>query len=168
MIHAAGDFFYKNEPVKWCFSKMIHWKCYIEFTKVEPVKWYTRSKLGLPERRRNTNTFWTYLVLSVGWHFRHSGLCLQNPKSSFPFEFEKSRWKNGGSTVIYCLPTTNRCSVACLPKNVDCYICSTGALTNATKNIPICVEHFRSWVIKWYTQKWYRKLQSCSSKMVFR
>ena len=131
-----------------------------------------RLKLGLPERRRNTNTFWTYLVLSVGWHFRHSGLCLQNPKSSFPFEFEKSSEKNGGSTVVYCLPTTNMCFVACLPKTLTVTFVGLEHCANATKNIPICVENFKSWVIKWYTQKWHRNFYKvvpvkwCFGKMI--
>ena len=131
-----------------------------------------RLKLGLPERRRNTNTFWTYLVLSVGWHFRHSGLCLQNPKSSFPFEFEKSRWKNGGSTVVYCLPTTKGVSLPVYQKTLTVTFVVLEHCANATKNIPICVEIFKSWVIKWYTQKWYRKFYKvvpvkwCFGKMI--
>ena len=38
MMGAAGDYFFKNEPVKWCFSKMMFW---ILASKVEPVKWCT-------------------------------------------------------------------------------------------------------------------------------
>ena len=74
-----------------------------------------------------------------GLAFPSLGTAFTESRKQFPVRIREIEVKNGGSTVVYCLPTTNMCFVACLPKTLTVTFVGLEHCANATKNIPICV-----------------------------
>ena len=143
MIGAAGDFFSRNELVKWCFSKMIDW---ILASKVEPIKWCTTpnstSKMmeNLPPEaiflskwpslllcNGSSNTVWSYYIFfeRVSVLVRMHLLTVQRWSSTL-FRTRMGFAVFVGIVCVWCVQSSS-CGVGCMSGgHLACSVHSNG------------------------------------------